>query len=280
MRKQKAPSKGKGAQKVRAYLTLARPLNTFMVFLAAILAGIIAKAPPSCILPAAVGAALVSAGAQSINDYYDYVLDRKKGKRHVLKRKNILFFSIALYVLGVLVSLFVSPILALIAALSAIVTWAYSAFLGSRKYWGNLVVAVLTAFVFIFVGLCGDLSRVWFPFLLSFLASWAREVIKDIEDLPADLGHKTTLPMLVGEEMAGYFSAYLLLLSVFFSPFPGPWGFGIFSIWYYYLLIPADLLFILSALYVIRKRPREAQRLCKAGMLVALLAFAAGTLLH
>lgn len=279
MRKQKTPSKGKGAQKVRAYLALVRPLNTLMVFSAAVLAGIIARASPSCFLPAAVGAALVSAGAQAINDYYDYGIDRRKGKRHALRKRDVLLASVVLYALGVLASLLASPLLALLALLAALLSWAYSSHLRAVKYLGNVVVALLTAFVFIFAGICGEVWRVLFPFLLSFLVSWAREVMKDIEDLPADRGHKTTLPMIVGEEMAGYFSAYLLLLGVFFSVFPGPLGFGIFSSWYYYLLLPATLLFILSALYVIRRRPREAQRLCKAGMLVALLAFAAGTLL-
>ncbi|MDN5358430.1 MAG: geranylgeranylglycerol-phosphate geranylgeranyltransferase [Candidatus Diapherotrites archaeon] len=279
MRKQKAPSKGKGAEKVRAYLALTRPLNALMVLFAGILAGIIARAPVFCTFLASLGAAFISAGAQAINDYYDYEVDQKKGKRHRIKRKNILHFSMALYGVGIALAALASPRLLPLALLAAVGTLAYSAYLSRRKYWGNLVVAFFTGFIFVFVAICGDVTRVWFPFLLAFLATWAREVIKDIEDLPADRGHKTTLPMLVGTEMASYFAAYLLLLAVFFSPFPGPWGFGIFSVWYYYLLVPADLLFILSALYIIRGDPRRAQRLCKAGMLVALLAFAAGTIL-
>ena len=264
---------------MKAFLALTRPLNTFMVFFGAFLAGIIAKSPYSCFLPAAVGAAIISAAAQSVNDYYDYEIDRKKGKKTILPRKHILYFSVALYVLGVFVTLLASPLHFVLAALAALGTWAYSAFLSRKKYIGNLVVAFFTALVFAFSALCGDFTRILFPFLLAFLATWAREVIKDIEDLPADRGHKTTLPMLVGVDMAAYFSAYLILLAVFFSPFPGPWGFSIFSEWYYYVLLPADALFILSALYVIRGHPRRAQQLCKVGMLLALLAFTAGTLL-
>ena len=279
MRKQKAPSEGKGVQEVRAYFILARPVNALMVFLAGVLAGILARAPFSCSLLAALGSAFISAGAQAINDYYDYYLDRKKGKTHVLDRRKILFAAVAFYALGVLVSTLISPLLAVMAGIAAVLSWVYSAHLHRVKYVGNLVVAFLSAFVFIFVGVCGEVWRVLFPFFLSFLISWAREVIKDVEDLPADAGHKTTLPMIVGEEMAGYFSAYLILLCMFFSIFPGPLGFNIFSAWYYYALVPTHFLFILSALYILRKKPREAQRLCKAGMLMALLAFTVGTLL-
>ncbi len=250
-----------------------------MVFLGAFLAGIVAKASVSCILPAAIGAALVSAAAQSINNYYDYDVDRKKGRKQRIPRMHILYFSLSLYVVGVLLTVLASVLHFALAALSAVGTWAYSAFLSRKKYWGNIVVAFFTAFVFVFAALCGDVSRILFPAFLAFLATWAREVMKDIEDLPADIGHKVTLPMLVGAEMASYFAAYLVLLAVFFSPFPGPWGFSIFSEWYYYLLVPADALFILSALYIIRGRPRRAQQLCKAGMFLALLAFTAGTLL-
>ena len=279
MREQKAAPESKGAQEVKAYLLLARPTNALMVFLAAIITGIVAGAPFSCTLPAALGAALVSAGAQAINDYYDYEVDRKKGKQQLLERGKILRAAITFYALGVAVAVLASFFLGVLAALAAFLSWVYSAHLRRVKYVGNLVVAFLTAFVFIFAGICGDVSRVLFLFLLTFLVSWAREIVKDVEDLPADYGHKVTLPMLVGEQMAGYLAAYFILLAVFFSLFPGPFGFNIFSIWYYYVLVVAHLLLIVSVLYILRGRSREAQRLCKAGMLVALLAFAAGTVL-
>ncbi len=250
-----------------------------MVFFGAVLGGIIARAPVPCVLFASIGAALISAASQAINDYYDYDVDRKKGRRTVLSRREILHVSLALYVLGNAATLLATPLHFVVALVASLATWAYSAFLSGRKYLGNVVVAFFTAFVFVFAGLCGNAVRLLFPFFLAFLAAWAREVIKDIEDLPADRGYKMTLPMLVGPEMAGYFAAYLILLAVFFSPFPGPIGFGIFGEWYYYVLIPADALFIISALYVIRGHPRRAQQLCKVAMILALLAFAAGTIL-
>lgn len=270
MWKQTASSKGQGAKEVRAYLSLARPTNAFMVFFASLLAGFLAGSPPLCLFPAAFGAALVSAGAQAINDYYDYYLDRRKGKRQILSRREVFLTAILFYSVGVLASALASHLLALLAVFAVALSWLYSAQMRGVKYLGNVVVAFLSAFVFVFAGICGDVERIFFLFILSFFASWAREIIKDIEDLHADIGQKITLPMVVGEKRAAFFSIFLIFLAVFLSAFSSP----IHPIF----LIPAYTVFIFSVTYLLRGRFREAQRLCKMGMFLALLAFVVGAL--
>ncbi len=248
-----------------------------MTFIAVVAGAYIAcTLSPSSIL-AALAAALVSAGAQSINDYFDFELDRRKGKRHALSKRGILYASIIYFASGLAIAAVAGVRYLVVAVVAALLAVLYSWRFARAKYLGNAVVAFETALPFVYGGVYGQWVRDLFPFLLAFLATWSREIAKDLEDLLADRGVKRTLPMISGKQMAAYFSAYLVFLAVFFSIFPGPLGLKIFGWWYYYLLIPTDLLFLIAAYYIIRESPGVGQRLEKAAMLLALVAFLAGT---
>ncbi len=284
MRKQKAPSKGKGVQKVRALIQLLRPVNFLMVAIAVFLFSLAAGGSLRCAILAALSAAFVSGAAQAINDYYDYDVDANEKKpRHPLIKYRLpknyaLYVAFASYAVGLLFAAFLTPAHIVTAFFAALLTYAYSARMRDKKYLGNALVAFLVGMSFIYGGLCGNVALSYFPAFLAFLATWAREVMKDLEDFEADIGKKTTLPVIAGKYMSAYFAAYLLILAVFFSVFPGPWGFHIFGRYYYPVVALADLVFIASALYVIRGHSREAELSCKAGMILAILAFAAGLL--
>ncbi len=277
MRAKALPQEGKGVQKVKDFLLLSRPLNAAMTFIAVVAGAYIACSLTSSSILAAIAAALVSAGAQSINDYFDFELDQRKGKHHALSKRGILYASIAYFSAGLLLALVAGLRYFLIALPAAVLSVFYSWRFSNAKYIGNAVVAFETALPFIYGGIYGQWTRDLFPFLLAFLATWSREIAKDMEDLVADRGVKRTLPMLSGKEMAAYFSAYLAFLAVFFSVFPGPLGLKIFDWRYYYLLVPTDLLFLIAGYYIIRGSPGVGQRLEKAAMVLALLAFLAGT---
>ncbi len=282
MRKQKASSKGKGAQKVRALLSLVRPVNFLMVFVSVLLFSLGFGGSIRCGILAAASAAFISGAAQSINDYFDYDRDlREKNLRHALvryglPRKYALYVAGVSYLVGIVLAVFTSPLHLAVAVVAALLTYVYSAYLTSSKYVGNAVVAALVGLSFIYGGLCGNVVLSLFPAFLAFLATWSREVMKDLEDLYADVGKKTTLPMVAGKHMSAYFAAYLLILAVFFSFFPGPSAFHIFGRYYYPAVAAADLVFIISAIYVIRGHPREAELTCKLAMVLAILAFGAG----
>jgi len=284
MRKQKAPSKGKGVQKVRALLLLLRPVNFLMVAIAVFLFALGAGGSIRCATLAAFSAAFISGAAQAINDYFDYDVDaREEPPRHVLIRYRLprnyaLYVAIFAYFFGILLAVPLTLPHVVVALLGAFLTYAYSAYMKDKKYLGNAVVAFLVGLSFVYGGLCGNVVLSYFPAFLAFLATWAREVMKDLEDLQEDVGKKMTLPMIAGKHMSAYFAAYLLILAVFFSFFPGPWGFHLFGRYYYPAVAVADLVFMASALYIIRGHPREAELSCKAGMILAILAFAAGLL--
>jgi len=230
-----------------------------MVTIAVFLFSLGAGGSPRCAILAALSAAFISGAAQAINDYYDYDVDsHEREPRHPLIRYRLpksyaLYVAVASYLVGLTFAALLTPAHLVAAVVAAFLTYAYSARMRDRKYIGNAA-------------------------FLAFLATWAREVMKDLEDLDADIGKKTTLPVIAGKHMSSYFAAYLLILAVFFSVFPGPWGFRIFGKYYYPAVAIADLVFIASALYVIRGHPREAELSCKVGMILAILAFAVGLL--
>ncbi len=237
-----------------------------------------------CATISALSAAFISGAAQAINDYYDYDVDLKESKpRHVLvkyrlPRRFALYVAVVSYAVGLALAALLTLAHFVTAALAILLTYVYSARMRGQKYVGNAVVALLVGLSFVYGGLCGRVVLSYFPAFLAFLATWAREVMKDLEDLGKDVGKKTTLPIIAGKHMSAYFAAYLLILAVFFSVFPGPGGFHLFGRYYYPAVVVADLVFIASALYIIRGHPREAELTCKAGMILAIVAFGLGLL--
>jgi geranylgeranylglycerol-phosphate geranylgeranyltransferase len=112
---------------------------------------------------------------------------------------------------------------------------------------------------------------------LALLSNVAREVLKDVEDMAGDRGHRSTLPLQVGEGPAAGLAVYqalvaVLLSSLAFAYAPAAW-------WHPWLLLlaAADALFLLAASLAFRA-PGPSQRLLKLAMAVALLAFLAGPL--
>ncbi|NPA76141.1 MAG: UbiA family prenyltransferase [Candidatus Diapherotrites archaeon] len=256
-----------------------------MVVVAVLLFALASGGSVRCALLTAFSAAFISGAAQAINDYYDYDVDKKEDPpRHALikyglPRKYALYVAAFSCAVGLVLAYLASWAHLAVAAFASILIYAYSARMAELKYVGNAVVALLVGLAFVYGGLCGRVILTLFPAFLAFLATWSREVMKDLEDLQKDVGKKTTLPMVAGKHMSAYFAAYLLILAVFFSAFPGPWGFKIFGKYYYPAVAVADLVFMISALYIIRGHPREAETACKVAMILALLAFALGVLL-
>jgi 4-hydroxybenzoate polyprenyltransferase len=113
-------------------------------------------------------------------------------------------------------------------------------------------------------------------FLLAFFASAGREVTKDIEDVDSDRGARETLPMQVGAPMSAGVAALFIGIAVALSPTPY-WPLATMGWAYLGVVLVADMAFIYS-LVILRTSPASAQRAQKAGMVLALLAFLAGSI--
>jgi len=173
---------------------------------------------------------LIAAGGYIINDYFDVQIDRvnkpdrvyidRTIKRRVAILIHQVFSGIAVLIgvylawkVGNLKLMFIQPIV--IGFL-----WFYSTGYKKQPLTGNIVVAFLTAFVVLIVGLYQTslfrdpnaaygayavFVRLFFYFVFAFLVSVMREIVKDMEDVEGDerFGSRT-LPILYGISKTKY----------------------------------------------------------------------------
>jgi len=196
---------------------------------------------------------LATASGYIINDWFDYKIDLVNKPNKVIINKKItwraarrsyLFFVIA----GAFISSYLSSKtglwgITIIYNTVSILLFLYAQFLKRSFFFGNFVVALLCCFVPLLVGYVnfellqqlhyGDFltlpkrQHVFFAFVIfSFLITFFREIVKDIEDVEGDKKYLArTIPIALGirgaKSIAGIMGLFILLgllfSSVFFS---------------------------------------------------------------
>lgn len=223
-----------------------------------------------------------TAGGNSMNDYYDREVDRVAHPERPLPRGTVspraaAWFSVVMFVSSVAMSVFVSPVSIAIVLTSVGVMVAYEVLLKSEGLAGNAAISWLTGALFLFGGAAVDkLSLAWILASLAFLATLGREIVKDIQDMEGDKGHRRTLPMRVGARHAGFAASGAFLGAVALSPLP--YLLDLLSLWYLAAVAVSDGIFIYCAL-VHFADPKRGQKIAKLAMLMALVAFLLGGLL-
>ncbi len=192
---------------MQGYLQILRPLNLGILFLAVFLGGFVSGdiAPFQKLLLACVSATLIAGGGNAINDVFDLEIDKiNKPSRPLpqglLTPPQAIAYSIFLFLLGIFVSGWIHLYAFCIALVCALLLFLYSWKLKQTVLWGNLTVAFLGGIAFVYGGLAvGNIKTPLWVGLFAFLFHWAREIMKDIEDI---LGDKTkgvqTLPIRYG----------------------------------------------------------------------------------
>ena len=138
---------------------------------------------------------LITGAGNLINDFFDWDIDSKKGKKRLINNRYFyVFFSILLFIFGIV--LVIGKIQFYIAIFASILLIIYSSLLKKYKYIGNLVVALLCALVPIYGTIPNISMDILIISLIIFVSTYVREVIKDFEDLLVDKGYKITLPMI------------------------------------------------------------------------------------
>lgn len=111
-------------------------------------------------------------------------------------------------------------------------------------------------------------------FLLAALSTFAREDIKDVEDIEGDREEGLqTLPVAIGERRSLQVGMLVLVVAVLASPVPYLWG--LFGLPYLLMVLPADVL-MLGAGWRRFANPATGQRWLKYGMFLAVGAFVVG----
>jgi len=228
---------------------------------------------------------LITGAGNAINDYYDIDIDRiNKPDRPIpsgrIGLSTALYFSLALFALGTLFAFMINPVCGIIALINSLLLIYYARTLKRTAFLGNLAVGYLTGSTFLFGGAVffekGGLEDVFILFLLATLATIAREIVKDIEDIDGDMKDGArTLPIVIGPEKAAGIAALIGLVAVITSPLP--YLQSIMSIRYLFLVAVADLLFAVAVYEIIGKNnPGKSSRMFKLAMAFALISFIAG----
>lgn len=278
-----------GGGRLLGYVELLRPGNAAMAAAGGAAGFILADGagPADLWLAATLPPFLIAAFGNVVNDLRDMQLDRAAHPRRPLPsgrvRRREAWLLAALLLLGGLAWTQDAGFGAFaLAGLNALLLGVYEARLKAAGLPGNVLVGLLVGSTFLYGGLVatGGLPTGRMLLLLACLATLttvARELLKDVEDLDADRGHRATFPLRFGPGLTRLLAlglvnaAVLATLLAFLRP-PGGWWLP----W----LVPlglADAVFVLGACWAWMD-VGAAQRMLKLAMAIALAAFLAGPL--
>jgi geranylgeranylglycerol-phosphate geranylgeranyltransferase len=239
----------------------------------------------SLIVLAAISTACVTAAGNVLNDVLDQEVDRTNhpdrplvtGEVSVESAKGLvvsLFFTGLIFAIPVIAY---EPLVGFIFGLAVVALVGYEFAFKARGFVGNLVVAFLTAMVFLYGGAAAGNAAILLPFAgMAFLATLSREVIKDMEDVRGDVG-RTTLPMTYGMPFSSRVARVSVLAGIVLSLVPLVWFVSLLSvvgIIYVVLVGLADGVFGISVRYL-PERLHYEQTMSKVAMTIALFAFLA-----
>ncbi len=273
--------------KMIAYLELARPVNCLIVAASVLVGGLLARAAHwGMVGLASVSALLIAGGGYSVNDYFDQEIDRVNRPLRPIPsgrvgRRGALNCGLVLFALGILLSIPIGLVAALIAGSTSVLLYLYSFSFKRRGLAGNLVVSLSTGLAFLYGAVAGGRpSGGTIPFIFAFLFHLGREILKDVEDVEGDrtAGAKT-VPLRWGRGFALNFTSGVFLLLIFLTPIP--YLMDIYNLFYLVaVLLGVDLALLLLLLWlrrgVLERRVVMVNQLLKVDMLVGLLALYLG----
>ena len=238
---------------VRGFFAITRPANSVVAGLAAIVAYLIATGTlvyGVLLLMAVV--LLVTAAGNVINDYFDAAIDTiNRPDRPIpsgaVSRNAALAWAFSLFLLGLAVSVFTTPLCMGIALVNALLLVLYAARLKSTPFFGNAAVAFLSASIFLFGGAYAG----WHALLdmlpiaaITFLAMLARELLKDAEDIEGDRAHGAdTLAIRIGVRKTALIAFACTAFAIAASAVPYLWWGG----WYLAGIAAVDLVILFAA---------------------------------
>jgi geranylgeranylglycerol-phosphate geranylgeranyltransferase len=272
------------------YLELMRYKNCAMAGLAAVIGAAIAySAAPGDLLWMGlifITVFVITGAGNAMNDYFDSSIDAvNRPDRPIpsgrISKNSAFRFSMVLFAAGMIISYFIGSnhIPLFIAAFNSFLLYLYASYLKRKVFVGNLSVSYLTGSTFLFGGAAyggKGIQVTLILFFLSMLATFAREIVKTIEDIEGDRKDgASTLPIMIGERLATYAACAFGLLAVLLSPLP--YMMKLFNGYYLCIVGIADVVFLYAMFMILKKNPTASSKYFKVGMFFALLAFIAGS---
>ena len=277
------------------YIEILRPGNALMSAISIILVALIDKTISIPVVLAMLAVFFETAAGNVINDYFDYKIDLiNKPDRPIpsgrISLKNGRNYGYFLFFMGTVCGFFISYLTNnwipfAIVLFADVVLYLYAYKLKSTPLLGNLTVGFMTGFGFVFGGFSiNNPTIIMTSIFLGFFAlvmTTAREIIKDIEDIEGDKADGArTLPILIGAKKPAILAAILIVVDSALCPLL--YYYHVFGILYLPVIAIAVVLFIYSAIIILKSQEREvaakSSKNLKIGMLIAFVAFVFGSL--
>ncbi len=171
---------------------------------------------------AVLSAFMIAAGGYVINDFFDHKIDLiNKPKRMLpsgrMKPKIALNFAVILLITGILSSFFTAIFFCILIAVSnSLLLFFYAKYFKKKILLGNLVVSWAAASTFLFGGFSNhNLKNSLVITIFAFLYTFARELIKDAEDIEGDRrSAANTLAVKFGSKKTVLSSLFPILLII------------------------------------------------------------------
>lgn len=235
---------------------------------------------------ACIVAFLFTGAGNSLNDFFDRGIDKinhpqrpiPSGK--IIPRRALMLASI-LFIVTLIFAFLINNVAFIIVIANMVVMISYEIFFKAKGAAGNITISWLTGTTFLFGGAAVlAVEKTIILAILAFLATFGREIAKDIEDVKGDRG-RFTLPMSIGEKNAGIIASSSIFTGILLSPLPPL--LGLFpekgSFFYGIIITIADAIFIYCIFLLLRGK-NSASMPIKGAMLIALIAFLAGGILQ
>jgi geranylgeranylglycerol-phosphate geranylgeranyltransferase len=275
------------------YVKLIRPSNViitlFSVFIGAFICGkeeIFLNENFLNVLLACFSAGFVAGGANAINDFFDIEIDRvNKPTRPIASGKISLkagfIFSVIMFVIGILLSVIINWQTFIIAFLTSLLLYLYSAKLKRTVIWGNLTVSLATALAFVYGGIA--INKFYYsiiPAVFSFFFHLGREIIKDAEDIEGDSKNNAiTFPVKYGITKSLVLTSSIFILLIILTILP--YLFKIYGANYLAVVILGVdfvLVYVMISMWInsSSRNLGKLSNILKADMLVGLIAIYVG----
>jgi len=207
------------------YIALTRPGNVVLTAVAVVAGSFIAAGDNILdfqveIIIASLAAMMLVGGGNALNDYNDRESDKENHPNRpipagLINADETLVYSRILLSAGLLVVLFglANKLPFIIALIGTITLISYENKLKALGLSGNMAVGFMSGAVFLYAGMVvNDPGPTLWMFGLAFLATVAREIVKDIQDLEGDTD-RFTLPARIGITKSLFITGTLLVVA-------------------------------------------------------------------
>lgn len=273
---------------MNSYIEILRPTNAVMASIAVLLMAVISHVYNLNILLGALAVCIATGAGNTINDYYDYEIDRiNKPDRPIpsgrISLDNALYYSLLLFAVASVIGFYISIPNGITVIVCSAIMIVYAYDFKKRCLIGNLTVSILTGLTFVFGGLItNDLYVSIILAFFAFLMTLSREIIKDCEDIEGDkLEGAHTLPIAYGKENSIKLAFIVNILTCILTPLL--YVYGLFSHYYMIVVLIADVIFIYSGVLSIKCQEKDClhkvSKYMKIAMLVAFISFIFGSVM-